>query len=397
MIYLDNAATTEMSPGVIEVMTAVMRDNYGNPGTQYGIGREAKALVDDARSMVANSLGAKPKQIIFTSGGSEANSLVFSGMADYLKASGKDTIVVSAIEHDSVLKAAEYVCIKRGFHLRKAPVLSDGTLDFDALQEILEANKDRVGLVSIMYSNNEIGSVNSNIAEIAAMCKEHGAFFHTDCVQAFGFYETDAEKIGCDFLSVSSHKIHGPKGVGALFVSDRVRELKALNPIVFGGDDQEFGLRGGTENVPGIVGFARACAEIDKKNMKSISSVVDFFVDQLNEQAKEFGMQDRFILNAFSPNKPTKTLSITVRGIDNETLMLAIDRYGVCVGTGSACRSHEVSPSHVLKAIGLSDEDAMSTVRVSFSKNTPVVDAYNAARIFVSVCHRIICLPSAWR
>lgn len=369
LIYLDNAATTPISPGVRRAVIEAMNDDYGNPGALYSIGRNAKEKVDAARKNVADSMKAEPGNIIFTSGGSEANSLVFSGTAEYLKSQGKDTIVVSAIEHDSVLRAAESVCIKHGFHLIKMGVSNAGTVSIEELETVLNENGNCVGLVSIMYVNNEIGSVNP-IDEIGALCKRYGSLFHTDCVQAFGFEDIDVEKFGCDFLSVSSHKIHGPKGVGALYVSDTVKNYGILNPIIFGGSGQEFGLRGGTENVPGIVGFGEACREISDCDRKHIIDMATTFVQDFIEEMSAKGLCHLVSFNGYNPGVGTKTLSITLHGIDNDTALIALDRKGICIGTGSACRSLEVTPSHVLKAIGLSDEDAMSTIRVSFSKNS---------------------------
>lgn len=385
MIYLDNAATTPISPEVWRAVVEAMNDDYGNPGTLYSIGRSAKAKVDIARKNVADSMKAKPENIVFTSGGSEANSLVFSGTAEYLKSQGKDIIVVSAIEHDSVLKAAEFVCIKHGFHLLKMGVSNAGTVSVEELETILEENSNRVGLVSIMYVNNEIGSVNP-IDAIGVLCKRYGALFHTDCVQAFGFEDIDVEKFGCDFLSVSSHKIHGPKGIGALYVSDTVLSNGILTPIIFGGAGQEFGLRGGTENVPGIVGFGKACQEISNNDREYISTMVSTFASHFVSEIAGVGLFDLVSFNGYNPEIRTKTLSITIHGVDNDTVLLAMDRKGICIGTGSACRSLEVTPSHVLKAIGLSDEDAMSTIRISFSKYSTISEVRYAATELANVC-----------
>ena len=388
MIYLDNAATTPISPEVRKAIVEAM-DDYGNPGTFYSIGRSAKAKVDAARKSVAGSMKAKPDNIIFTSGGSEANSLVFSGTAEYLKSQGKDIIVVSAIEHDSVLKAAEFMCIKHGFHLLKMDVSSAGVVSVEELETVLKENSDRIGLVSIMYVNNEIGSVNP-IDVIGALCKRYGALFHTDCVQAFGFEDIDVEKFGCDFLSVSSHKIHGPKGVGALYVSDTVLSNGILNPIIFGGAGQEFGLRGGTENVPGIVGFGEACRDISNGDSEYISTMASTFANHFVSEIAGIGLFNLVSFNGYDPEVRTKTLSITIHGVDNDTVLLAMDRKGICIGTGSACRSLEVTPSHVLKAIGLSDEDAMSTIRISFSKYSTISEVKHAAAELANVCDVLI-------
>lgn len=388
MIYLDNAATTELSPEVRESMIEAMED-YGNPGTLYSIGRKARERINIARKNVADSIGANPNQIIFTSGGSEANSLVFSGTAEYLKSHGKDVVIVSEIEHDSVLKAAEFMCIKHGFHLQKIGVSREGVISTEELEAILQENEGRVGLVSIMYSNNEIGSVNP-ICVIGDLCHKHGALFHTDCVQAFGFEDINVYEFKCDFLSISSHKIHGPKGVGALYVSDSVIENKILNPIIFGGDEQEHGLRGGTENVLGIVGFGEACRTISRSNKEYISDVVRVFINRLTLEMSSIGLDHLLSFNGYNPSSGTKTLSITIHGIDNDTMRVVMDRWGICIGTGSACNSLEVIPSHVLKAIGLSDEDAMSTIRVSFSKYTTIEDAEIAAMTFTDACELLI-------
>lgn len=257
MIYLDNAATTQIDKRVLDAMMPYLTTQYGNAGTLYKFGRSAGEAVKQARAQVAEFLNAKPEQILFTSGGSEANSLVFQGLKEYLKSIGKTHILVSAIEHDSVLKAAHSL-IKDEFYIEYLPAHSDGKV---FAQSVEDAITSKTGLVSVMYVNNETGAVNP-IEEIGTICMKRGILFHADCVQAAGCHPIDVEKIGCDFLSISSHKIHGPKGVGALFA----KEKSMLAPIIFGGAEQEFGLRGGTENVAGIVGFGMAC-EISTKSL----------------------------------------------------------------------------------------------------------------------------------
>ena len=259
MIYLDNAATTQLDPRVLESMMPYLMTQYGNAGTLYRFGRAANEAIQEARARVARFIGAGPDSIIFTSGGSEANNLVFHGVRDYLKRIGRTHVLVSAVEHDSVLRAAESL-IKDGFDVEYIPVLGNGTVPSAAVERALRAD---TGLVSVMYVNNETG-VENPVGDIGSICLKHGVLFHTDCVQAAGCHPIDTTSIGCDFLSISAHKIHGPKGTGALYAKDS----SILSPLIYGGHDQEFGLRGGTENVAGIVGFGRAylmCLDILEK------------------------------------------------------------------------------------------------------------------------------------
>lgn len=386
MVYLDNAATTQMSQKVLDAVESVMAEDYGNPGTIYDIGKRAKDIVEESRKRVAHCIGASESNIVFTSGGSESNAMVFFGIADWMLENGKTTVVVSAIEHESVLRSAEAVCMKYGFHLYKIGVDRNGFVDMAQLSGILCTGA--VGLVSIMYMNNEIGTVQSNIKEIADACHYNGAFFHTDCVQALSSVPIDVGKIGCDFLSVSSHKIHGPKGVGALYISDRALNTNAIAPLIYGGAGQEFGLRGGTENVPGVYGFGVACEDVELdlqgdvyglfRGNKYVFVLRCAFCRGMVSQMRKCEKQPCISLNGCEEKldggkaSNGKIMSITVQGIDNEALAMMLNERGICVGTGSACRSMEVTPSHVLKAIGLSDTDAMSTIRVSFSRfNTP--------------------------
>lgn len=377
MIYLDNAATTPMTENVIKAVESAMRCDYGNPGTLYDIGKRAKELVQKARRQVARRMNAEDNQIIFTSGGSESNAMVFFGITDWMKNSGKDTVVISAIEHESVLKSARAMCDRNGFRLLKLGVDQYGDVDLKQLSEFLK--KNAVGLVSIMYMNNEIGTENLSLPEIATVCHKYGALFHTDCVQAFGCLKTDVLELKCDFLSVSSHKINGPKGVGALYAADKT----ILRPLVYGGDAQESGLRGGTENVPGIVGFGVACAEMGGISFCDLSLA---FWNAMYTSASKQGIEDHFHVNGGCIGK---IISLTVKGVDNEALTLLLNSRNICVGTGSACNTKEIRVSHVLKAIGVSDEDAMSTIRISFSRYSTMTETIMAAQEIVE-CAKLL-------
>lgn len=375
MIYLDSAATTPMDERVLDAMLPYMTTAYGNPGTLYRLGREAASTVQRARKQVADFLNANQDQIIFTSGGSESNCLVFHGLKETLKQNGKTHILVSAVEHDSVLRASQAL-IKDGFDIEYLPVRRDGTIDPEAVEAAIRAD---TGLVSVMYVNNETGSINQ-VEDIGTICLKRGILFHTDCVQAAGCYPIDVVKIGCDFLSVSSHKIHGCKGIGALYAKDKSK----LTPIVYGGSEQEFGLRGGTENVAGIVGFGKAC-EISSKSLHEdtvwVSTLKQRFFMALNEALKDTGDEGCVHVNGMSILTPGKIINLRMDGVDGETLLLMLDGNGVYVSAGSACRSHEAEPSHVLTAMGLSRDEARSSVRISFSKMNTAEEVVQAAQI----------------
>lgn len=378
MIYFDNAATTQMDEQVLEAMMPYLTTEYGNAGTLYKFGRAANEAVQKARAQVAALINAEPEQIIFTSGGSEANSLVFGGLKDYLKHIGKTHILVSAIEHESVLRAAESL-IKDGFYVEYLRPHRDGTV---SAQEVESAITPATGLVSVMYANNETGAINP-VNEIGAICIEHGVLFHTDCVQAAGCHPIDVGKIGCDFLSVSSHKIHGPKGTGALFVKDK----NVLTPIIFGGAEQEFGLRAGTENVASIVGFGAAC-EISTKRLCEdcawVSTLKQRFYMALIEALRKNGHEDIVRVNGPSILTPGKALNLCLRGVDGQTLLLMLDGKDICISAGSACNSHEDKPSHVLTAMGLTEDEARSSVRISFSRMNTADEVVTATNIIAS-------------
>ncbi len=390
MIYLDNAATTMIAPEVLEAMMPYLTTEYGNAGAIYGFGLKAAAAVRKARKQVADLIGAKPENIIFTSGASEANSMVFYGLKEYLVNSGKTNILLSETEHDSVLNAAKSMCIKHGFGMQFSRTNGDGTVDFvDLLDKISAKN---LGLVSVMYVNNEVGAINP-VHEIGDTCFSENVLFHTDCTQAVDTMDINVDEIGCDFLTFSSHKLHGPKGVGVLYV----RNKDLLTPIIFGGSVQEFGLRGGTENVTGIVGLGKACElirlERDNINIK-LAELNKTFQDLLLE--KMGNVAPGITVVPYSDiNHSPKIVNFYIEGVDAETLLLMLNARGICVSAGSACCSHESQPSHVLKAMGLSDAQARSSIRVSFSQYNTLEEIDEATTAIAECVKEIPKL--AWR
>lgn len=375
MIYLDNASTTPVDPEVLDAMMPYLKEQYGNPGTLYELGRNASRAVEKAREQVADFIGAEPRQIIFTSGGTETNNMVFFSMAEHLKSQGKKHIIVSAVEHDSVLKAARAMCIKHDFDESFLGVNGRGCVNPKELESLI---KEDTGLVSVMYMNNETGSVN-DVNKLSEICKSKGVYFHTDCVQAAGCCDIDVNKIDCSFISLSSHKIHGTKGCGALYAKPEI-----LTPTIYGGASQEFGLRGGTENVASIVGFGKAC-EIMKKQLHQVdvhmSALKQIFFTQLKNRLDGYNLSHIVHVNGDSMLKQGKTINLRFDRVDGETLLLLLDSHGVCVSSGSACRSRESGPSHVLIAMGLSKYDARSSIRVSFSKMNTEDEVLVAAKI----------------
>lgn len=386
MIYLDNAATTKILPEILNTMMPYLTDNYGNAGSLHKLGRDASNAVEKARQQVADFLNCQPENIIFTSGGSEANNLAIKGIAPYLLRKGKTGIATSAVEHDSVFNALRD--LKRGFYPITIPVDRCCICDSTALEDSLGAmsnSSSPIGLVSVMYANNITGAIN-NVEKLASIAHNKGAMFHTDCVQAAGFNELDVKKIGCDFLSLSGHKIHAPKGVGALYVKDRSK----LSPLISGGSAQEFGLRGGTENVAGIVGFGKACEIANNyriQNHSIIETCRKEFAKTLYSEFQNEGMLDILSFNAYEQRG--KIVNFRVDSVDAQVLLLLLDIKGVCVSAGSACQSRESKANKTLLAIGLTEEQARQSIRVSFSKCNVIDEARVAARRIVECVQTI--------
>lgn len=368
MIYLDNAATTKISDEVLNEMMPYMKDVYANPGAIYSSGIIAKKAIDDAREKVASFFKCDFNNVIFTSGGSEGNSLVISGTKPFLSMIGRQKIISSLTEHESVIKSIRDKYIFDGYECKFLHVTPAGNIDLSDLAEEID---DRSGLVSLMYVNNETGVAN-DVCQIGRMCREKGVLFHTDCVQAAGDIMLDVNKIGCDYATISSHKIHGPKGVGAIYA----RSVNTLRAIISGGDNQEFGLRGGTENVANIVGFGKAC-EISMRdyisNSEKIVALKDVFIHDVLECIPGA------FLNA-QPDTMSKIVSVAIPGVDAQSLVISVgDR--VAVSAGSACCAHSNEPSHVLKAMGINDDIAGCTIRVSFSYTNSIDEVRTAVRV----------------
>lgn len=356
-IYLDNASTTYVSSEVLNEMTPCFCATYGNAGSVHSFGREAMAVVDLARDRIKDAINArKANEIYFTSGGTEADNWAIIGVAHAYAGKGKH-IITSQIEHHAVLNACKQL-EKEGFEITYLPVDSTGLVD---LAELLHAIRKDTILISVMAVNNEVGTV-QNVKAIAKIAHDYNILFHTDAVQAIGTMNIDVQDMEIDLLSMSAHKIHGPKGVGALYIKDGIM----IEPILFGGENQERGKRAGTENVPAIAGFGKA-VEIASKNHivtnKRIKMIREYFLDKLSEKV------DNFQINGHPHQKSNAILNISFYGVEGESLLMLLDLAGICVSTASACTSKSLLPSHVLKAMNIPDEIAQSAIRISFGSN----------------------------
>ena len=352
-IYLDNAASTPVADEVIADMLPYLKHQYGNPSSIHMFGRETARAIQLARQRVAQLLNASPREIIFTSGGTESDNLALKGAAIYARNSGKRTrLVASSIEHDAVLEPCKDL-ERMGYQVTYLPVTSEGMVRPSDLKAALTPD---VALVSIMFANNEVGSIQP-VSELARIARDSGALFHTDAVQATGKIPIDVKAIGVDMLSMSSHKINGPKGVGALYVRAGVN----LAPILHGGG-QESALRSGTENVSGIVGFGRAC-QLAGERMQLYGQRVHAMREHLIGRVLKEIPYSR--LNGSPTDRIPNNAHFTFFGVNGEDLIIKLDEYGVAASTGSACSVKKQKPSHVLKAMGFSYEEITGSLRMS--------------------------------
>lgn len=374
-VYLDYSATTPVKEEVVREMLPYYTEVYGNPSSLYTAGLEAKAGLDKARSRVAKLINADPKEIFFTSCGTEADNWVLEGAADALKKKGNH-IITSKIEHHAILHTCEYL-EKNGFEVTYLDVDSEGFVSPEALEAAI---RDNTILVSIMMVNNEIGTIEP-IKELAAVAKAHGILFHTDAVQALGNVPIDVKDLGIDFLSMSAHKIYGPKGTGALYMRKGVR----ISNFMHGGA-QETKKRAGTENLAGIAGFGKA-AEMAMNSLQShiqhSTELRDYFWQKIQENIT--GVQ----LNGSKEKRHPGNLNISFDYIEGEAILLMLDGNGISVSTGSACSSKSLAPSHVLEAIGVSITKMNGTVRFTVGDFTTKEDIDYVTEVLTKIVERL--------
>ena len=382
-VYADNSATTKISKNVLDAMMPFLTDNYGNPSSLYSIGQDARAAVEDARHKVAVALGAaKDNEIYFTSGGSEADNWAIKGAAHVMAQKGKKHIISTKFEHHAVLHTLEAL-EKEGFEITLLDVHEDGLVRLD---ELKAAVRDDTALVTVMFANNEIGTIQP-IAEIGAFCHEKGILFHTDAVQAIGNVEINVVDMHIDILSLSAHKIHGPKGVGVLYCRNGVR----IQTFIDGGA-QERGRRAGTENTAGIVGLGVAITDA-VSNIKGRCEKLQKLRDRFIDGALKI---ERSRLNGDRTHRLAGSANMCFEGIEGESLLLWLDNNGICASSGSACTSGSLDPSHVLLAIGLPHEIAHGSLRVSFSDENTMEDVDHILDVLPGIVEKLRAMSPLW-
>lgn len=355
MIYLDNNATTPVDPAVSKRMCLFLKEHFGNPSSLYPIGREVKELINEAREIIADSIGAQRSEIIFTGSGTEADNFAIRGVLDALP--DKNEFITSSIEHPAVIETGHYLQ-KKGYKVTFVPVDSTGLIDIDFLEKKITP---QTGIISIMHANNEIGTIQP-IEDISHIAKEKGVLFHTDAVQSFGKIDVNVKKLGVDLLTISGHKIYGPKGIGALYI----RKGTPISPLIYGGHQERL-LRAGTENTPGIIGFGEA-VRVMKENKNKDSKRIENLAERLKKGIENTIPKIKF--NGHPEKRIKGTLNIAFNGLEAEAILLALATKGIYVSTGSACSEDSEETSHVLQAIGLKPEIARSCIRISLGRFT---------------------------
>ena len=353
-LYLDNSATTKLDKEVLKEMLPYLQENYGNPSSAYRIGRENKAIIEDARKQVAKVLNANTEEIYFTSGGSESDNMALKGVAFANQDKGRH-IITSSIEHPAVLDTCKEF-ERHGFEITYINVDKNGFVDLKKLETSIR--EDTI-LISIMFANNEIGTIEP-IKNIGRIARHYNVLFHTDSVQAIGNIKIDVKELGIDLLSLSAHKFYGPKGIGALYVRDGINFRKYLN-----GGHQERNKRAGTENVAGIVGLGKAITlaynNFEDKN-KYLYDLRTYLINEIKNNITDIS------INGDIEKRLPGNINISVRGVEADNILTELDKRGIFISTGSACTTGSIESSHVLKAIGLSDTEAHSSIRISLGK-----------------------------
>ena len=381
-VYADNAATTKVSKPVLDVMMPYFTEEYGNASSIYALGRSAKKALETARETVAKAIGAETSEIYFTSCGSESDNWAIRSVCERLAAKGKKHIITSVFEHHAVLHTCQAL-EKLGFEVTYLPVYKNGIVK---TEDVKNAIREDTALVTIMYANNEIGTIQPR-EELAAVCREKGVLFHTDAVQALGHVKIDVHAQGIDMLSLSGHKIHAQKGIGALYV----RKGIPVTNLIFGGA-QERNRRAGTENLPAIAGFAKAMeiasTDIEKRAEKTAKQR-----DRLIEGILKL---PRTRLNGDPVKRLPGTVNISIEGVEGESLLLMLDLNGICASSGSACTSGSLDPSHVLLALGLKHEVAHGSLRLSIGDETTDEDIDYILEVVPKVVKRLRDMSPLW-
>ncbi len=375
--YLDHAATSPMHPSVIDRMMSVMAANFGNPSSIHSFGREARHSLDEARVEIAASIGANRQEIVFTSGGTEADNTAMIGVAHSYQHRGKH-IITTEIEHHAILHPAQFL-EKEGFEVTYLPVDKQGLI---SLADLKQALREDTILVSIMFGNNEVGTIQP-IAEIGSILQNHPAFFHTDAVQAYGVVKINVNELGIDLLSVSAHKINGPKGIGFLYIRDGIKH----KPHQLGGD-QERKRRAGTESVPAIAGFAEA-VKIAQQSLLEKNARYESFKHLMIDVFNQAGIA--YSINGSPEHTLPHVFNISFPGTNVESMLVNLDLAGIAVSSGSACTAGSIEPSHVLVAMfGKNDERTKNSIRFSFGFNTTEQEISQAAEETVTIINRLV-------
>ena len=382
-IYADNAATTRLSDTALKAMLPYLQQEYGNPSSLHSVGQRAQEALTDARVRIAQRLGCQPTEVIFTSGGSEADNQAIRSVAAWGKIKGKTHIISTAFEHHAVLHTLDALK-KEGFTVTLLDVHEDGMV---SAQQVEEAITDQTCLVTVMYANNEIGTVQP-IAEIGEVCRRRGVYFHTDAVQAVGHLPVNVAEQNIDLLSLSAHKFHGPKGIGVLYA----RKGVPIFPLIHGGA-QERGRRGGTENIPAIVGMAaaldEACDRLEE-DTATLTALRDRLIAGLSKIPHS-------VLNGNREHRLPGTVNFCFEGIEGESLLLLLDDKGVYASSGSACTSGSLDPSHVLLAIGRPHEIAHGSLRLSLSPDTTQEEVDYMVEAVTDVVAYLRTISPVWR
>lgn len=381
-VYADNAATTALSKKALDAMMPYLTTEYGNASSLYRLGDRAKTAVNHAREQIAAAIGADFNEIYFSGGGSESDNWAIKGVAEKMAEKGKKHIISTAFEHHAVLHTLDRLK-KKGFEITLLPVHENGIIHTDELEAAIRSD---TALVTVMYANNEIGTIQP-ISEIGEICKKHGVIFHTDAVQAVGNVKIDVKAQNIDMLSMSSHKFHGPKGVGALYIKKGI----VIGNLIDGGA-QERGRRAGTENTAGIVGMGcaleQAVSTMEERNKKLVE-IRDYLIDNALKIERSRVNGDRI-------HRLPGNVSLCFEGVEGESLLLMLDQKGICASSGSACTSGSLDPSHVLLSLGLPHEIAHGSLRLTFSEENTLEDAKYILEVLKPIIDRLREMSPLW-